>query len=66
MTVYTNIAKPSVTGYTNQNAIGKQQYDQSDITYDDANVFYDGVNQSLYTNVSKPVGTSYTNINKPS
>lgn len=65
MTTYTNIAKPSGTSYTNQNAIGKQQYDQSDITYDDANVFYDGINQSLYTNITKPSGTSYTNIAKP-
>lgn len=66
MTTYTNIAKPSGTTYTNQNSIGKQQYDQSDITYDDANVFYDGVNPSQYTAVSKPSGTSYTKIAKPS
>jgi len=66
MTIYTNITKPSNTTYTNKNTIGKQQYDQSDITYDDANVFYDGINESLYTNISKPSSTTYTNIAKPS
>jgi hypothetical protein len=63
---YTKISKPSGTSYTNINAIGKQQYDQSDITYDDSSVFYDGINTSQYTNVNKPTGTTYTNISKPS
>ena len=51
MTTYTNLTKPSGTSYTNQNTVGKQQYDQSDITFDDANVFYDGLNLSQYTKV---------------
>jgi hypothetical protein len=66
MTTYTNITKPSGTSYTNQNPFGKIQYDQADVLYDDPNIFYDGVNESLYTNVVKPSGTSYTNISKPS
>jgi len=66
MTTYTKITKPSGTSYTNTNAVGKQQYDQIDITYDDANVFYDGVNESQYTTISKPSGTTYTKITKPS
>ena len=65
MTIYTNINKPTGTSYTNQNSIGREQYDQSSISYDDAGVFYDGTNQGLYTNVSKPIGTVYTNIAKP-
>jgi hypothetical protein len=65
MTTYTNITKPSGTSYTNQNGVGKEQYDQSNLEYDDALVFYDGVNESLYTKVTKPSGTSYTNIAKP-
>jgi hypothetical protein len=65
MTTYTNIAKPSGTSYTNINTIGKQQYDQASIEYDDTSVFYDGVNESMYTNITKPSGTSYTNIAKP-
>lgn len=64
-TTYTNVAKPSNTSYTNQNTIGKEQYDQESIAYDDATTFYDGVNQSLYTNVAKPSATTYTNIAKP-
>lgn len=65
MTTYTNINKPSGTSYTNQNSTGKEQYDQSTISYDDSNVFYDGINASQYTNVTKPTGTSYTKITKP-
>ncbi len=65
MTTYTNIAKPSNTSYTNENAIGKQQYNQSDITYDSTTIYYDGVNNSLYTNINKPSATTYTNIAKP-
>ena len=66
MTTYTNITKPSGTSYTNQNSIGKEQYDQSTIEYDDSGVFYDGTNEALYTSVAKPSGTTYTNISKPS
>lgn len=65
MTTYTNITKPAVTSYTNQNGRGREQYDQSGLTYDDASVFYDGTNPSQYQNVTKPSGTSYTNISKP-
>lgn len=65
MTTYTNISKPSATAYTNQNTTGKEQYDQSTITYDDISTYYDGINAMQYTNISKPVGTSYTNIAKP-
>lgn len=53
---YTKIAKPSATSYTNINIIGKQQYDQSDISYDDSTTYYDGVNLSQYTKISKPAG----------
>lgn len=66
MTTYTNISKPSQTSYTDAHPQGKEQYDESTITYDDSSVFYDGVNTSLYTSISKPSSTSYTNISKPS
>lgn len=62
---YTNVAKPTGTNYTNLNAVGKEQYDQENLTYDDVNVFYDGVNETAYTKLAKPVGASYTNIAKP-
>ena len=65
MTNYIDINKPSGTDYTNQNTVGKEQYDQSSIEYDDTGVFYDGMDESLYTNVSKPSATTYTDIAKP-
>ena len=65
MTTYTNITKPTGTSYTPSNPVGKEQYDQISIEYDDSTVFYDGTNESLYTNLTKPSGTVYTNIAKP-
>lgn len=62
---YTRIDKPTGASYTNLNVQGKEQYDQADITYDDANVFYDGVNDAAYTNVSKPTNSVYTMVAKP-
>lgn len=56
MPSYTNIAKPTNSNYTNTNTVGKQQYDQSSITYDDSSIFYDGVNENAYTNIIKPAG----------
>jgi hypothetical protein len=54
MTTYTNITKPSSTSYTNQNLVGKEQFDDVNVMYDDPVVFYDGVNQSQYTVISRP------------
>lgn len=66
MTTYTNVNKPSGTTYSNRNAIGgKEQYDQSDLTYDSAFTYYDGINPTQYTSVTKPVSTTYTNVAKP-
>lgn len=65
MTTYTNINKPSGTSYANVNSTGREQYDQADITYDDASVFYDGTNDNLWTDLNKPSGTSWINIAKP-
>ncbi len=65
MTTYTNINKPIGTAYTNQNSIGKEQYDQAAIFYDDSTIFYDGINESQYTTVTKPTGTVYVNVAKP-
>lgn len=62
---WTNINKPTGPTYTNLNTVGKQQYDQADLTYDDATTYYDGTNPNLYTNVSKPTLPSWTNISKP-
>lgn len=54
MTTYINISKPSGTSYSNQNCVGKEQYDDPSIIYDSLTTFYDGINQSQYTKISKP------------
>lgn len=45
--------------------MGKEQYDQSNLTYDDANTFYDGVNPNQWTNITKPTTPMWTKIPKP-
>jgi len=62
--MYTNVAKPTGTPYTNVNT-AKPTYDESTFTYDDSTLYYDGFNPAVYTNVAKPTGTPYTNVNKP-
>lgn len=62
---WTKIAKPNSQTYTNVNTQGKEQYDQVSLTYDDANTFYDGVNQTQYTKVAKPITPSWTKVTKP-
>ncbi len=57
---YTKISKPTGTNYTRINTEGKQEYDQSTLTYDDPNTFYDGVNQSAWTNLAKPISIGGT------
>lgn len=56
---YTYISKPVGADYTNINTQGREQYDQSSITYDDAGIFYDGVDENAYTYINKPSNTSY-------
>lgn len=62
---WVSIAKPSIQAYTNVNVGGKEQYDQSDITYDSATTFYDGTNPGMWTDVSKPSAQSWVSIAKP-
>lgn len=54
---YTNIPKPTGAGYTNVNPVGKTNYDESTITYDDPLIFYDGIDPSAYSNILKPLTT---------
>lgn len=63
--MWTNVAKPSGTAYTNVDFSGKYTYDDISVLYDDPNVFYDGVNNSAWTNVAKPVSSVWTNVAKP-
>lgn len=62
--MYTNISKPTGTGYTNINT-AKPSFDEPALSYDDSSTFYDGADLMAYTNISKPIGTTYTNISKP-
>lgn len=57
---YTFIAKPGTSNYTNIDTQGKQQYDEPDIVFDQATVFYDSINLSQYTNITKPGPLSVT------
>ena len=58
---WTNVPKPTGTPYTRVTLVGKQQYDDPSITYDEATVYYDSVNQTAWTDVAKPTGNvSYT------
>jgi hypothetical protein len=45
--------------------MGREQYDQSDLTYDSATTYYDGVNMSQWTDVSKPNTPTWNNVAKP-
>lgn len=51
---YTYITKPVGANYSNVNTQGREQYDQSTLTYDDSSTFYDGVDINAYTNIAKP------------
>lgn len=57
---WTSVTKPSTQNYTTVNPMGKEQYDQASLTYDDMSTFYDGVNMSQWTNVSKPTNGNAT------
>lgn len=51
---WTNISKPTGTSYTRDNPQGRENYDQSDITYDSSITYYDGINPAQWTDISKP------------
>lgn len=59
---YTYIAKPIDDTYSAVNAQGREQYDQATISYDDPNVFYDGVDINAYVYVAKPTGNGSVEI----
>lgn len=59
---WTKITKPTSRNWTNLNPVGRTQYDQADVTYDSAFVFFDGNNPNEWTKVAKPTGGSLTTI----
>ena len=64
MPAYTKISKPSESTYTRLSLTGKETYDESSLTYDDTNAFYDGVNQLQWTDIAKPIG-SFESVIRP-
>ena len=56
MPTYTKVAKPTDSTYTPVRFVGKEVYDDVDLTYDDSVAFYDSVNQSIYSDMAKPIG----------
>lgn len=54
--MWTNVAKPGPSTWTDEHPQGKEQYDESNITYDSADTFYDGINPMQWTDVPKPTG----------
>lgn len=63
--VWTSVPKPSSSLWTTVTFMGKEAYDQSSITYDDSNTYYDGINPNQYTSVPKPVSSLWTKVAKP-
>ena len=51
---WTNVPKPTTSTWISNNPVGKEQYDQANLSYDDSNVFYDGTNPMQWTDVAKP------------
>jgi len=62
---WTKINKPSSSSYTKVNPSGRVNFDQADIKYDSAVVFYDGFDPNAWTKVNKPTTENWTKINKP-
>lgn len=63
--MWTNLPKPTNSNWASSNPIGRTQYDQSNIIYDDPNVFYDGYNPNTWTDLNKPNTSSWVDIAKP-
>lgn len=63
--MWINVPKPNTSNYTNTNPQGREQYNQSDITYDSATTYYDGINPNQWSDVTKPTTSAWTNVSKP-
>lgn len=62
---WTTVPKPRAQTYSNLNPMGKEQYDQATLVYDDSGTFYDGINPAQWTDIAKPTTPSWTKVNKP-
>jgi len=61
---YTNVSKPTGSSYTKLSKGDDKFFDDTNVDFD-ANVFFDGISNSLYTNISKPTSSVYTKLSKP-
>lgn len=55
---WTLLAKPGAQNWTDSHPQGKERYDESTITYDSADTYYDGFNPNQWTDIPKPVGST--------
>lgn len=62
---WTNVSKPGAQTWNDSHPQGKEQYDESSITYDDASTFYDGINPSQWSDVNKPSTNAWVTVAKP-
>lgn len=62
---FTKVNKPTTSSYVKVTPLGRETFDDPNVTYDSPTVFYDGVNQSAWTKLSKPATSNWTKISKP-
>lgn len=56
---WTPVTKPTSSIWTYINPVGKEQYDQANLSYDDSGTYYDGINTLLWTDVAKPTNGGF-------
>lgn len=52
--MWTLVPKPTGSNWTTVNPVGREQYDQASLTYDDSSTFYDGVDETAWSMIAKP------------
>lgn len=63
--MWTKVPKPNSYSWQNTNPSGRTQYDQSNVSYDDSGIFYDGEDPNSWTKITKPTTSNWTKIVKP-
>lgn len=51
---WTQVTKPTSTSYTRVSSSGREIYDDSSVSYDDSDTFFDGFNPNMWTDITKP------------
>ena len=63
---WTNVNKPSTLSWIPVHSSGNHIYDDTEITFDDANTYYEDGNPFMWSNVAKPTTpSSWVSIPKP-